>query len=150
MSFNSYIDFKIKESLKILRFVHLISLGVLAIIGFVVFWLVINSGNTGSDGYQFGLTILVVVSATLVLISFFVANFLISRINKKKSSEVILRNYRGIYVFKYICLMLPILAGYLGYLYYSNLNFFMVSVISALIMIAQKPTKRNINRVIRA
>ena len=150
MSFNSYIDFKIKESLRILRFVHVISLGVLGIIGYIVFLLVFNSGNTGSGGYQFGLTILVVISGILVLASIFISNLLISKINKKKTPELILRNYRGVYVFKYICLMLPILAGYLGYLYYSNLKFFIVSVAAALIMIAQKPTKRQINRVIRA
>lgn len=150
MSFNSYIDFKIKESLRILRFVHVISLGVLGIIGSIVFLLVFNSGNTGSGGYQFGLTILVVISGILVLASIFISNLLISKINKKKTPELILRYYRGVYVFKYICLMLPILAGYLGYLYYSNLKFFIVSVAAALIMIAQKPTKRQINRVIRA
>lgn len=150
MSFNSYIDFKIKESLRILRFVHVISLGVLGIIGSIVFLLVFNSGNTGSGDYQFGLTILVVISGILVLASIFISNLLISKINKKKTPELILRNYRGVYVFKYICLMLPILAGYLGYLYYSNLKFFIVSVAAALIMIAQKPTKRQINRVIRA
>lgn len=150
MSFNSYIDFKIKESLRILRFVHVISLGVLGIIGSIVFLLVFNSGNTGSGDYQFGLTILVVISGILVLASIFISNLLISKINKKKTPELILRNYRGVYVFKYICLMLPILAGYLGYLYYSNLKFFIVSVAAALIMIAQKPTKRQINRLIRA
>jgi hypothetical protein len=150
MSFNSYIDFKIKESLKILRFVHIISLSVLGIIGAVVFLLVFNSGNTGTGDYQFGLTILVVVSSVFVLASFFLSNLLISKINKKRSTELILRNYRGIYVFKYVCLMFPILAGYLGYLYYSNLKFFMVSVAVALIMVIQRPTKRLINKVIRA
>lgn len=150
MTFNSYIDFKIRETLRTLQLMHGVIFGVSIILGGVIFKLVLDSGNTGSGDYENSLISLIIFSAFMVLLSIFLPNFVIKRIKRNKASEAILKSYRAAYTIKYILLVLAVFAGYVGLLYYSNFGFILTSCAVLIVFIAHKPHRKGISRVIKA
>ena len=129
---------------------HGILLGVLFIIGGIILKLVLDGGNKGTGDYGNWLFLMISFALVMVAASIFLPNFIIKRIKKNRTSEAILRLYRAAYVLKYSLLIFPILVGFFGYLYFSNIAFFLTSCALALVMLAHKPHKRGVSKVIRA
>ena len=150
MTFNSYIDFKIRETIRNLVFIQLGMVGVLLLTGGIVFKLVYSSNSLYADDFQETLTLLIVISMICTVISVFASKFIIKRISRNKSAVIILNNFKAAYILKYLLIVLPAIFGYVFFLYYASYYFFYVSMVLIAFLATQKATLRAVNEVIKA
>jgi hypothetical protein len=147
LTFNSYIDYKIREALRELKLALGVIITFLLMFAVLILKLVHDGGNTGLDDYLKPLLVMTAILLGISALAVVFPTIAVRRISRKKATELLLKSYKVAYYIKYTILSLCVLTADFGFLYYSRYEFMWLSGLCTLLLLAQRPTKRHVYRL---
>lgn len=122
----------------------------LLVLGGVMTKLVIDSGNSGIGDYLSFYYFSLLLSLPFLVASVLVPKIVAKRLALKKAPASIISSYKKTIYLKFIFLSLITMGYYATFLYFSHYIFLVTAVVVVMFFTSQYPTKKDINKVIRA